>query len=348
MIWFIAKHKEVSRLMQLIDDSKSRTARQQLPESVISELRNDNLLPSQRTAQKEGVLLDVFGNVPIKLYDINFHSIDEIATESWSPRLHLTDEERDVVQAEGTVLVLGRSGTGKTVCICNRMEYDRQVYGQDPTFSQLFVARSKRLCRYVSEVTGMKERQNLFQTFEELVHDLDTSLPCLKGNDRSFIPSQRLDFQRFNQDFYNAHSSKSHASKEKKKVSALILWTVIRTFIKGSIEAYQNPEGNLSRDIFVAVDKLGKNRCRVPADLREYIFDEYLKYEEYKSKRGLWDDSDRIRHLLSRLNECKSNNPTVFDGLRRSRIYVDEVQDYTQMEILLFFFLGGPGSLFLA
>ena len=194
----------------------------------------------------------------------------------------------------------------------------------------------------------MKERQNLFQTFEELVHDLDISLPRLKGNDRSFIPSQRLDFQRFNQDFYNTRSSKSHASKEKKEVSALILWTVIRTFIKGSIEAYQNPEGNLSRDIFVAVDKLGKNRCRVPADLREYIFDEYLKYEEYKSKLGFWDDSDRIRHLLSRLNECKSNNPTVFDGLRRSRIYVDEVQDYTQMEILLFFFLGGPGSLFLA
>ena len=63
VIWFVAKHKEVSRLIQLIDDSKSRTARQHLSESVISNLRSENLLPSQGAAQKE-VLLDVFGNVP--------------------------------------------------------------------------------------------------------------------------------------------------------------------------------------------------------------------------------------------------------------------------------------------
>ena len=66
VIWFVAKHKEVSRLIQLIDDSKSRTARQHLSEYVISNLRSEKLLPSQGAAQKE-VLLDVFGNVPLKL-----------------------------------------------------------------------------------------------------------------------------------------------------------------------------------------------------------------------------------------------------------------------------------------
>ena len=30
------------------------------------------------------------------------------------------------------------------------------------------------------------------------------------------------------------------------------------------------------------------------------------------------------------------------------KVYVDEVQDYTQVEILLFFVLGGAGNLFLA
>ena len=343
VIWFVAKHKEVSRLMQLIDDSKSRTARQQLSESVISDLRNENLLPSQREAKKE-VLLDVFSNIPLKLYDISYQSIDDIATSSWSPKLHLTDEERDVVEADGTVLVLGRSGTGKTVCICNRMEYDRQVYGQDSTFSQLFVARSKRLCRYVSEATGNHDT-NSFLTFDEHVYDLDTTLPSLAGSGSSFFPSQRVDFMRFKQEFYNTQSSSS--SKEK-KVSAMILWTAIRTFIKGSIEAHQSPDGNLPKDDFIAVEKLGKNRCRVPAEYRASMYDEFLKYEEYKAKLGLWDDIDRIQHLLSRLNKCMNTEPAVFDELRKSKIYVDEVQDYTQIEILLFFYLGGPGGLFLA
>ena len=112
VVWFVAKHKDVSRLMRMIDDCKSRTARQQISQSLISDLQNENLV-HQVTTQNNGVLLDVFGNVPLKLYEVKFHSISDIANDSWTPKLYLTDEERDVVEAEGTVLVLGRSGTGK-------------------------------------------------------------------------------------------------------------------------------------------------------------------------------------------------------------------------------------------
>lgn len=144
-------------------------------------------------------------------------------------------------------------------------------------------------------------------------------------------------------EFYNELSSKE------KKVNALILWTVIRTFIKGSIEAYRCADGKgiLPREDFVAVEILGKNRCRVPSNLRDDTYDLFLKYETYKAAE-LWDDSDRIHHLLSRLNECNSTDPNTFDQLRKSKIYVDEIQDYTQKEILLFFHLGGAGGLFLA
>ena len=45
--------------------------------------------------------------------------------------------EREVVETSGTVLLLGRSGTGKTCVICSRMDYDRQQAGADPAFSQL-------------------------------------------------------------------------------------------------------------------------------------------------------------------------------------------------------------------
>ena len=102
------------------------------------------------------------------------------------------------------------------------MEHDRQKYGQDPTFTQLFVARSKRLCRYVSATVGADDRST-FETFDELIYEIDTTLPRLENNDRHFYPSQRVDFQRYKQEFHGTHSSKEKGKKE--TISAMILWT---------------------------------------------------------------------------------------------------------------------------
>ena len=101
VIWFVAKHKSVSRLMQLIDDAKSRSARQQIPDHLIEQ--------SNQSPKAHKILLDV-GNAPLKVYDINFHELDDITKASWTPHLHLTEEERQIVEADGTVLLLGRSG----------------------------------------------------------------------------------------------------------------------------------------------------------------------------------------------------------------------------------------------
>jgi hypothetical protein len=102
VIWFIAKHKSVSRLMKLIDDAKSRSARQQVPKALIDE-------SSQSQSAAKTILLDV-GNAPLKVYDLSFHELDDITKATWTPQLHLTNEERRVVEANGTVLLLGRSG----------------------------------------------------------------------------------------------------------------------------------------------------------------------------------------------------------------------------------------------
>ena len=335
VIWYIARHKQVNRLMQLIDDSKSRIARQQIPAALVSELQNEGLL-NQDEPKKE-VLIDIFGNTPLKIYDVNFNAINEITNDSWSPRLHLTDEERDIVEADGTVLVLGRSGTGKTICICSSIEFDRQSgAARDPLFTQLFVARSVRLCRYVEGAVGEDNRTS-FLTYGRLLNDIESTL----GQTRNFNPSQRIDFGRFKRDFHNCSSSNEN-------ISALISWTVIRTFLKGSVEAFQSPGGILPRDEFVEVERLGKNRCRIPAELREQIYDEFLQYQKYLEDQQLWDDCDRVRHLLLCINRAKKEDPEAFDQVKRSKVYVDEVQDYTQLEILLFFYLSGPNGLFLA
>lgn len=101
IVWFVAKHKSVSRLMQLIDDAKSRSARQQIPYNLVEQ--------SNQSRETANILLDI-GNAPLKVYDVSFHELDDITKASWTPQLHLTDEEKEVVEANGTVLLLGRSG----------------------------------------------------------------------------------------------------------------------------------------------------------------------------------------------------------------------------------------------
>jgi len=306
-----------------------------LPATLVSELQHEGLL--QQNEPKKEVLIDIFGNVPLKIYDVNFSTINDITRDSWTPRLHLTGEERDIVEADGTVLVLGRSGTGKTICISSSIEFDRQsAAAKDPSFTQLFVARSVRLCRYVEGAVGEDNRTS-FLTYARLLNDIESIL----GQKRSFNPSQKIDFGRFKRDFHNRSSSNS-------KISALISWTVIRTFLKGSIEAFQSPDGILPRDKFVEVERLGKNRCRIPVELREQVYDEFLQYQKYLDDEQLWDDCDRVRHLLFRIKHSKKEDPDAFDQVQRSKVYVDEVQDYTQLEILLFFYLSGPNGLFLA
>ena len=110
---FSASVKSVSRLAKLIDDAKNRTARQQIPQPLVDELNSAD--PATQASTKKEILLDPIGNVPMKLYDVALDSIDDIATTSWTPQMSLTDEERKVVEAKGTVLLLGRSGTGKTI-----------------------------------------------------------------------------------------------------------------------------------------------------------------------------------------------------------------------------------------
>lgn len=105
IIWFVAKHKSVSRLMKLIDDAKSRSARQQVSNALVSESNSQLPVPTAG----ETILLDV-GNAPLKVYDISFCELDDITKSTWTPQLHLTNEERKVVEQMGTVLLLGRSG----------------------------------------------------------------------------------------------------------------------------------------------------------------------------------------------------------------------------------------------
>ena len=71
----------------------------------------------------------------------------------------------------------------------------------------------------MSETAGTHERSS-FLTFEEMIRDIDAAMPHLDGKVIHFLPSQRIDFQRFRREFH-----KNYGRTSKKEISALIVWT---------------------------------------------------------------------------------------------------------------------------
>ena len=201
-------------------------------------------------------------------------------------------------------------------CICNRIEYDRQRLGEKSEFSQLFVSRSNRLCVYVENAVG-SNRQSEFHTFDNLLHELDVSL-SEEERSTGFNQRQRVGFAQFKQ-FYDERYPQE-------KIAALIVWKAIRTFTKGSIEAFQSSARVLSREYFVS-DKLGKNRCKVPIDLRGRIYEIFVQYQSWLKELNLWDDCDRIHCLLQQIEEAKRTDSVVYEKVKWGKIYVDVSND---------------------
>lgn len=328
MIWYVSSHDKVSRYMHLIDLAEKRRCRQNMTSfSSMPELQQDC----------EQIHLDPVSDTPLKVYEVRYDELEDMANVAWSPRLHLTIEEREIVENKGTTLLLGRSGTGKTICICNRMDYDAVCQKAAEGFSQLFVARSRRLRSYVEETLD-KGPDRTFTTFDELKLSLESSLPSAKESiDALFLPSRQMTFARYKRDVYRPEISG--------EVDALLVWKNLQSFIKGSIEAFQSPTRGLSEQQYL---NIGKKRCRLTPAQRTTVYEAFERYDKYMKEMHLWDDCDRVSSLLRRLTEAQQSDRHLFEELRYSKIYVDEVQDYTQMEILLFFYLSGPGDLFLA
>ena len=327
-IWYVSKHDDVCRHIMLIENAEKRSKRQLVAASEV-----DSFYDAKTSNSSNTIMLDPTGNVPMKVYEVTYENMHRLNDQAWCPPLYLNEKERDIVNTNGTVLVLGRSGTGKTVCISNRMDYDWRRFQCDHTFSQLFISRSKKLCNYVKgnveSFAGGHFDSRRFMTFSELIIYIENKLPLHDGVTYSFVPSQKMTFSKFKRNFY---------SSDKCSLPALTVWRSIHVFIKGSMEPLSELE----------YINLGAKRNILALEQRKSVYGVYERYKKYMSDGKHWDDGDRIRSIIDRLKLATREDPYFISSVRVSKIYVDEIQDYTQIEISLFFMLSGPESLFLA
>lgn len=329
IVWYVAKHKSVSRYLALIDNAESRSDRQLASATTVPDLQESH---AAKAAGLDRILLDPLRDVPLKLFALPTEEVQRLTTKQWRPPLHLTLEERSIVEKEGTVMLLGRSGTGKTICICNRIDHDRHLSESDPSFKQVFVARNAAICRYVEQNVGKEygadegaATRTFYISLEEFI------LKCEAGSGVAWPKSKSMDFRRYKRDVI---------SDQRLELDATELWKQFRTFIKASIDAVKQGRA-LTREEYMS---LGVKQCRLSPEQRKAAYNAYEFYKRYMNSNEMWDDCDRMASLVrSLLADHKKR-----DELSWHKVYVDEVQDFTQAEIALFFMLCNRGGLFFA
>jgi hypothetical protein len=378
MVWCVVHHDGVKKALKALDVQSDESFKwiegvyKDTPslEGTVEGVNNHTHTPE--------IMIDPSKHTPHKVYTVESAALEAMTDENvdfrdWYPDLRLTKEERDVGLDPRTSVILGRSGTGKTVVVVARIlqDVERDVKNER---SSLFVARSVKLRAHVHrEVESRKpnstakfnsRKQTLqkighggygaaMSTIDEIVSFLTEKL-CDTGATNSRFQRQKLvTFSNFERDVWDEIVRKCH--KVPGDISAALVWGEMRTFIKGSVTAatrgYALKEGEYVENP-VHCRKREHDKLKL---LKHDIFKIFERYQTYLTDTGSWDEMDRAITCCSALKrEIEANRDKrgylTGLGLAFDKIYVDEVQDANQAElaILMYCCCGPPNAMFFA
>ena len=113
--------------------------------------------------------------------------------------------------------------------------------------------------------------------------------------------------------------------KRKVHYHPTLVWTEIRSFIKGSLEALHSKDGYITLDQYQI---LGRKKAPSFSADRESVYELFLVYQRIKHKEQMFDEADLVYDIHSRLQG-------IVPEWSIHEIYVDETQDFTEAELSL-------------
>ena len=116
------------------------------------------------------------------------------------------------------------------------------------------------------------------------------------------------------------------SSKEKVEYHPTLVWTEIRSFIKGSAEALVTEKGFLSLEDY---EFLGRKKAPNFSADRKVVYDLFVVYQRQRLRDRMFDEADLVFNIHRRLQ----SNPVPEWSIHQ--FYVDETQDFTQAELSL-------------
>ncbi|MCT4479100.1 UvrD-helicase domain-containing protein [Peribacillus frigoritolerans] len=238
-------------------------------------------------------------------------------------KIKLTEKQQQCVtfKPEGSLLVRGIPGSGKSTIIMARAQY---LLKKNPTESLVILTFSRALSNYVRQLafkTGDNPAQALtFHNWAQLLLK-DTNYP----HTRLILGENRRNVVQFAKNIINKKTNAVFLkfNGQKNENRALI------DFLSDEIEWIKGSDIN-SRDEYLKIKRAGRGtEIRVTKKHRETIYDVLEKYNELlknHSKHQGVDSEDLARILIEKVDSIPKNK-------RPDHILVDEAQDLHSVQL---------------
>lgn len=247
--------------------------------------------------------------------------------------LALSDEEVEILQnVKFPFFVSGLAGSGKSTILhhlfANIFKY---VAPNHPEQKILFLSYNTELVEKAKDtVKSILENNSSHYSFKDFLSDKqnEAKFNSCFSSFSNFLRTNFLDEQSlkiFSDDKYVNYEKFRELYETDNKIagkhlSSSILWSVIRTFIKGRGLTPFTPEDYAS-------DEIVKNDQTVElSDYKEAYKAWNNWYRHYFEKGEQWDDLDLVKYVLTH-----SNTDEIFH--KYWVIFCDEAQDFTKLEI---------------
>lgn len=164
-----------------------------------------------------------------------------------------------------------------------------------------------------SDIEGEEQDEATPEDTDDAVHG--------RHDPKSFDPRREVTYVVFVSELWPRMTK-----KVKVQYHPTLVWTEIRSFIKGSIEALHTEQGYLSLEEY---SDLGRKRAPNFSADRELVYSLFVVYQNTKSSLRMFDEADVVYNVYTRLQKVQVPDWSVH------RFYVDETQDFTQAELSL-------------
>ncbi|XP_022800232.1 TPR and ankyrin repeat-containing protein 1-like isoform X2 [Stylophora pistillata] len=151
-------------------------------------------------------------------------------------------------------------------------------------------------------------------------NDID-DVVCNRSDPKSFDPRREVTYVVFVSELWPRMMKKVKA-----QYHPTLVWTEIRSFIKGSVEALHTEHGFLTLEEY---SDLGRKRAPNFSADRDVVYSLFVVYQNTKRSLRMFDEADVVHNIYTRLQKVQVPDWSVH------RFYVDETQDFTQAELCL-------------
>lgn len=131
--------------------------------------------------------------------------------------------------------------------------------------------------------------------------------------------SFEVDYEYFVVHFWPKIVAKTHHN-------AIVIWTEIASYIKGSAESHKYPGWYLPKNTYLS---MGRKKSLLNLEDKSTIWELFIEYERWKVRMGAYDFQDIVNYQLYFINL------NGYRGIPIHYMMVDEVQDLTHGTLLL-------------